>query len=214
MKKTILKLTFIIAIIAIITSCGGGTTKPVENKATKTIENVKAAIKGETTASAKYAAYAAKAKEEGFIQIAKLFEAASKSESIHAANHTKVLTDMGEKMDEVKPAFDVKSTKENLEDAIKGETYETTTMYPDFIKVADEEKADNASLSFSYAFQTEKKHLAFYQNALKALDAKDFSTLAAEYYVCPKCGNTYDNLKVAEFCEICGTAKDKFIVIK
>ena len=68
----------------------------------KTIENIKAAIKGETTASAKYAAYAKKAKQEGFAKAALLFEAASKAESIHAGNHRAVLEQLGTKMENFK----------------------------------------------------------------------------------------------------------------
>ncbi|MFZ4622055.1 MAG: rubrerythrin family protein, partial [Bacteroidota bacterium] len=124
----------------------------------KTITNIKAAIKGETTASAKYAAYAKKAKEEGFTKVAVLFEAASKSESIHANNHRAVLEQLGETMEAITPEFSVKSTKENLEDAYKGESYEIATMYPEFIKQAQKENITLALISFNYAYQTEKKH--------------------------------------------------------
>src|SRR5450759_1883685 len=93
----------------------------------KTISNIKSAIIGETTASEKYAAYSKKAKEEGFTQIALLFEAASKSESIHANNHRAVLEQLGVKMDDFKTDYKVKTTKENLEDAYKGESYEVST---------------------------------------------------------------------------------------
>src|SRR5512142_1777884 len=90
---------------------------------TKTIDDLEAAFTGETTASAKYAAYAKKAAEEGFNKVSKLFEAASKSESIHAANHKAVMEQLGVTVPKVDPKFEVKSTVENLQDAIKGESY-------------------------------------------------------------------------------------------
>ena len=91
---------------------------------TKTIENLKAAIIGESTASATYAAYAAKAAQEGQPLIQKLFEAASKAESVHAANHNKVLEKLGANMDPFDIQIHVGSTAENLKAAIAGETHE------------------------------------------------------------------------------------------
>ncbi len=178
----------------------------------RTIENLKAAITGETTASAKYAAYAEKAKEEGYKNIALLFEAASKSESIHAGNHRAALAQLGENMGEVKPEFSVKSTKENLQDAIDGESYEVATMYPEFIKTANDGKVNIALISFNYAYQTEKKHKDFYKEALDKLNKKQENTLASVFYVCPTCGNTYAGT-VPERCGISMTTSDRFYKI-
>ena len=177
----------------------------------KTIENLKAAFKGESTASAKYAAYAEKAKAEGFIQIAFMFRATSKAEFIHASNHKKVLEKLGQKIDEIKPEFTVKTTKENLEDAIKGETYEATIMYPGFIATGKTEDVKDAVKSFRWAMDTEKRHQLFYQNALTALNANKVASLPGVYWVCPKCGNTYDVAKPEKECGFCGTKNDKFI---
>ena len=181
-------------------------------KAVKTIDNLKAGIKGETTASAKYAAFAVKAREEGKAEIAKLFEATSKSESIHAANHKKVLVGLGETMEDFKPEFEVKTTAENLQAAIEGETYEATTMYPQFLADAKAENVEKATKSFTWAFDTEKKHAAFYQKALDALKANTDNKLASEYAVCPVCGNTYEKAKMDDKCAFCQTPKEKFIL--
>ncbi|HSP07707.1 MAG TPA: rubrerythrin family protein [Acidobacteriota bacterium] len=178
----------------------------------KTMDNLKAAITGETTASAKYAAYAKKAREEGYENVAKLFEAASKSEAVHAANHRASMDQLGEKMGDVTPKFEVKSTLENLEDAIKGESYEVATMYPEFLKVSSSEKANIATISFNYAYLTEQKHKALYQNALIALKAGKQNTLPQKYYVCLNCGNTYDS-EAAARCAICLTPKDRFVTV-
>ncbi len=179
----------------------------------QTVENLKEAIIGETTASAKYAAYSKKAKEEGYNKIALLFEAASKSEKIHANNHRAVMEQLGEKMEKVNPKFEVKSTKENLQDAINGESYEVATMYPGFIKTADEGKVTLATISFNYAYQTEQKHKVFYQNALDQLNNKKENTLPVKYFVCQTCGNTYDT-EAPKRCGISMTSSEKFLVVK
>lgn len=196
------------AFVCMIAFSGCNSPKPV-----KTIDNLKAGIKGETTASTKYAAFAAKARAEGNDTIAKLFDAASKAESIHAANHSKVLVGLGEKMDDFKPEFEVKTTAENLQAAIEGETYEATTMYPQFLADAKAENVEKATKSFTWAFDTEKKHAAFYQKALEALKANAENTLAFEYAVCPVCGNTYEKATLDEKCAFCQTPKEKFIII-
>ena len=200
--KKYLFIAFAMLLTIAFTSCS---TKPV-----KTIENLREGIKGETTASAKYAAFAKKALEEKHDAIAKLFLAASKAESIHAANHTKALESLGEKMEPFKPEFEVKSTAENLQAAIDGESYENTQMYPKFITEAKTENADKAVKSFTWANDTEKKHEAFYRQALAALNAKTENTLPKAYLVCPVCGNTYDAANVDEKCAFCMTPKDKF----
>ena len=178
----------------------------------KTIENLKAAYNGESTASAKYAAFAEKARVEGFDTVAVMFQATSKAEAIHAANHLKVLEKLGVKLEGPQiGTFDVMSTVENLADAIKGETYEVETMYPGFIAAAETEKVKDAVKSFTWSNDTEKKHQAFYKKALDALNGGGESGLPSSWMVCPVCGNTYDLASTPEACDFCMTKKDKFI---
>jgi rubrerythrin len=178
----------------------------------KTIENLKAAYNGESTASAKYLKFAEKAKEEGFDTLAMMFNATSKAEAIHADNHKKTLEKLGEKVDAPTIGnFEVKTTAENLADAIKGEGYEIETMYPDFLKAAAEEKCEDATKSFTWAMDTEKKHKDFYQKALDAINAGGEKTLPLKWYVCPVCGNTYDEPTVKAVCDFCQTKQEKFI---
>jgi rubrerythrin len=220
MKKIVNLL--LIAVVAVFVASCGGNKQNADNKdqqdstkkVNQTIENLKAALQGETTASAKYEAFAAKAKEEKLPQIAALLSAASKSEGIHAANHKKVLEEMGETVNVTPEAFDVKTTKENLEAAYNGEKHEVDAMYQGFIDQAKADKAEKAIKSFSYAFETEKKHMTLYKAASDALAANKVKTLASEYFVCPKCGFTYTGKDVEDECEICSTGKDKFIAIK
>jgi len=204
------KLMFVLLTVLLVTRINFAST-PTAKK--QTVENLKAAIIGETMASAKYAAYSRKAKEEGYKKIALLFETASKSEKIHANNHKAVMEQLGEKMEKVNPKFEVKSTKENLQDAINGESYEVATMYPEFIKTANDGKVTLATISFNYAYQTEQKHKVFYQNALDQLNGKKENKLPSKYFVCQTCGNTYDT-EAPKRCGISMTSSDKFLVIE
>jgi rubrerythrin len=176
----------------------------------KSVKDLQAAFTGESTASAKYAAFAKKAREEGNQKVAVLFDAASKAESIHAGNHKAVLQQLSATVPVVTPKFDVKTTAENLKDAIAGESYEVATMYPDFIKDAQSENVTLAMVSFNYAFQVEKKHKALYEKALKALTDGKEKSLPSAYMVCSTCGNTYEN-DAPERCGISMTSKDRFI---
>jgi rubrerythrin len=203
-----MKTILLFALAGVIAFSACTQAKPV-----KTIENLKAGIIGETTASAKYAAFAQKAREEGNDTIAKLFDAASKAESIHAANHSKVLAELGEKVADFTPSFEVKTTAENLQAAAEGENYEITTMYPQFLADATTEKVEKAVKSFTWAVDTEKKHHAFYVKGLEALKANAENTMAFEYAVCPVCGNTYEKATMDEKCAFCMTGSDKFIII-
>ena len=202
MKKILL---FTVIVVMFFSGCQ-------RSQPTKTIDDLKAGIKGETTASAKYAAFAQKAREEGNANITSLFMAASKAEAIHAANHTKVLEGLGVKMEAFTPEFEVKSTAENIKAAIQGENYESTKMYPQFIADAKAEKVAKAEKSFNWDNDTEKKHEQYYTQALKALTATEIN-LPANYVVCPVCGNTYDRNKSDNKCAFCQTSKDKFINI-
>jgi rubrerythrin len=202
--KTISRLLFFVLTMSLIFGCA---PNPV-----KTIENLKAAYNGESTASAKYAAFAERAKAEGFDTVAVMFLATSKAEAIHAGNHLKVLEKLGQKISGPQiGSFTVLSTAENLTDAIKGETYELETMYPGFIALAEKEKSKDAIKSFTWALDTEKKHQVFYKTALAAITGGGEKSLPAKWFVCPVCGNTYDAGSVTAKCDFCMTPKEKFL---
>lgn len=171
----------------------------------KTIANLKASIDGESTAAAKYEAFAQKAIEEGDSSVAALFRAASKAEAIHVANHQAVLNKLGV-TDYVATVaeFAVDSTSANIQTAINGETYETATMYPEFITAAQAEKCEDAILSFTQAKDAEATHAALY---IAAASGQPFNVL----YICPVCGDVYANQTV-EACAICGASSDTFLV--
>jgi rubrerythrin len=159
-----------------------------------TADNLKTAFAGESQANRKYLAYAMKADKEGYPQIAKLFRAAADAETIHALGH---LQNMG----------GVGSTLDNLKDAIAGETYEFTTMYPPMVAQAEQEGHRGKNM-LKWAEAVEKVHAELYQQALAALQAgNDLSTM--QIYLCPVCGH----LEVGnppEKCPVCGLAGAKF----
>ena len=202
--KSVIRLFMLTLTMGLIMSC---TTKPV-----KTIENLKAAYNGESTASAKYAAFAEKAKAEGLDTIAVMFQATSKAEAIHAANHLRVLEKIGAKPEgpELGP-LNVRSTAENLADAINGETSEFETMYTGFIAEAEKEKSADAIKSFTWAMDTEKKHRDFYNTAKAVISSGTEKNLPAKWFVCPVCGNTYDIGTLTAACDFCMTPKEKFL---
>ena len=214
MKKTILFTILAVFVSAISSQSFAGNTVSSEkaNASTLNYENMKTAFEGETTASAKYSAYSKKAEEEGYHEIALLFKAASTSEKIHANNHKAVLLQGNQEVPTITPEFTVKSTKENLKDAIVGETYEITTMYPEFIKNASKASNQFSLMSLNYAYKTEQKHKPLYEKALTALESNTVKSLPTVFYVCPTCGNTYDT-KAPSRCGISMTSSEKFIKI-
>jgi rubrerythrin len=182
---------------------------PDSNAIIQTIKNMLAAYQGEITATARYTAYSKKAEAEGFHEIAVLYKAVSIAESIHSINHKSVLEDAGARIPVIKPAFAVKSTKENLANDIGGEAYEATTMYPEYLASANEAGNEIAFTSLSYAMKTEKKHKIFYEKALGDINSNTLQSLPSVYFVCPVCGNTYERI-APKHCDFSMTAGDRF----
>jgi rubrerythrin len=126
---------------------------------TKTDENLKAAFAGESQANRRYLAFANKAEQEGFMQVAKLLKAAAEAETVHAMNHLRI-------------TGEIKSTLDNLDTAVSGETFEFNEMYPEYIKTAKQEGNKQAAWSFDVANQVEQIHAKLYKKAIDALKNK------------------------------------------
>lgn len=203
-----MKKSFALTLLCLVTFASCTKSKP-----NNTIANLKAAIIGETTASAKYAAFAQEAALSGNNTIEKLFKATSISEAIHAANHRKVLLELGESIENFSTTYQVKATLENLQFALEGETYEVVTMYPPFLASASSEKIEKAIQTFQYAFNTEKRHQSLFSKALEATKQNKKSTLSCNYMVCPICGNTYEIEAIDNNCAFCKTSKSLFVGI-
>lgn len=158
----------------------------------KTLKNLMDGFAGESQANRKYLAYAKKAEAEGKTNAAKLFRAASDAEALHAQKHLEV-------------AGKIKTTADNLADAVAGETFEFESMYPEFIKAAEAEGNKAAINSFTFAMKAEEVHAKLYKEALENID----NTEEVTYYLCPVCGNI--ETSVPDKCSICGVPGTKFI---
>jgi len=163
----------------------------------KTIRNLVAAITGETDARTKYIAFAAKATEDGFHNIAKLFLASAEGERIHAENHNSVLEEIGLRPYRPTPnAPTVGTTIENIMASIEGETHEFEVMYPEFISDARNERSDNAVETFMWAMGAEIKHAQFFKKVLEILKTTGSDqTVPSTWYVCPRCGDLFDTIE-------------------
>ena len=160
---------------------------------TKTTDDLQAAFSGESQANRKYTAFAKKADEEGYPQVARLFRAAAAAETVHALSHFKAMGGVG-------------STTDNLKAAIAGENYEATSMYPEFIADAEAEGGKRALTSFRWAWEVEKVHEGLYKQALESLNQAGETF---DYYVCPICGYTHER-NAPDKCPVCGTPGERF----
>jgi rubrerythrin len=157
--------------------------------------NLKDAFAGESQANRKYLAFAKKAEQDGFPNVARLFRTTAEAETIHALGHLGALGGVG-------------STADNLRAAVAGETYEYTEMYPPMLQqaIADDHKAKRM---FAYAVKAEAVHAKLYQMALDAVaQGKDLSEV--NIYLCPVCGNIEFG-KPPDSCPICGVKGEKFV---
>jgi rubrerythrin len=161
----------------------------------KTDKNLLAAFAGESQANRRYLAFAKQAEAEGFTQTAKLFKAAAEAETVHALNHLRV-------------TGAVKSTAENLNAAVAGETHEFIEMYPEFIAAAKEEKNKKAEWSFDIANKVEQIHAKLFQKASESINSKK-DMPKTDIYVCSVCGNTVEG-NAPDKCPICGAPKTGF----
>jgi rubrerythrin len=159
-----------------------------------TQENLKTAFAGESQANRKYLAFAKKADQDGFPNVARLFRAAAEAETLHALAHFSAMGGVG-------------TTAENLKGAVEGETYEYKQMYPPMLEQAQKEGHKGKAM-IGMALKAEEVHAGLYQKALEAvLSGKDFD--AVEIYVCPICGHIEIGKPTAR-CPICGNAPERY----
>jgi rubrerythrin len=156
------------------------------------MQNLMNAFAGESQANRKYLAYADKAEKDGFAQVAKLFRAAAAAETIHAHAHLRL-------------AGKVHDTMANLEDAISGETYEFTKMYPEMIKDAEAEGNKAAASYMKWVNAVEEVHANLYKKALAAKGKAE----SVDYYLCTVCGYTHEGPHNGS-CPVCNAAAKAF----
>ncbi len=178
-----------------------------QTKVGTTLDNLKSAVQGETGASAKYAAFSKAAAEAGYDQIARQFAATSAAEQIHIK--LEVAEIQKKEPDYVPPEApaDVVGTKTDLDliSGALGEIYETSDMYPSFIKVAIDEGEAGAQMVFTRAKLAESVHAELYLDAYNNIDAPD----DRKFYLCPVCGYIHKGDDF-EKCPICFAPKSAF----
>ncbi len=162
-----------------------------------TESNLKEAFAGESQANRKYVAFAKKAEQEGFINVARLFRTAAEAETIHALGHLGAMNGVG-------------STVDNLRAAVAGETYEYTEMYPPMLQQAAAEE-HRAKRMFGYAMKAEAVHARIYQMALEVVaQGKDLAE--TKFYLCPVCGHIEMGAPPVS-CPTCGAHRERFMQV-
>ena len=163
-----------------------------------TKENLKAAFAGESQARNKYDYYAKAAKKEGYLYIAKIFEETALNEMQHAKDEFKLLGGVGD-------------TAANLKDAIAGEDYEHTDMYPTFAKEAEEEGQEEAAKLFREIANVEKQHEARFKKLLTMVESGTVYSRKNEIsWKCSKCGYIYKGRQPPEKCPSCKHPKEYY----
>ncbi len=176
--------------------CGAEAEKLVPHevpgvKGTKSLNNLRAGFVAEAQAHLRNLAFAMKAEQEGYPQVARLFRAIAEAESVHAFNHLRLLgAESG--------------TQDNLESAFERENLAAST-YPQFIREANDEGNAGVATVLGYSRDVEKGHAKLYKKALAHIMAAEES----EYYVCQVCGYVSDGV-LPDVCPICGAPKEKF----
>ena len=171
-------------------------------KGTKTEENLATAFAGESQARNKYTYFASKAKKEGFVQIAAIFEETAKNEQEHAKIWFKLLH-----------GGEIGSTAENLLAAAEGENYEWTDMYYEFAKVAREEGFEDIAKLFDGVAAIEKEHEERYRKLLANVKGDlVFSKDGDAVWQCSNCGHIVVGKKAPDVCPMCAHPQAYFQV--
>ena len=172
----------------------------MELKGTKTEANLRAAFSGESEARNKYTYFASKARNEGYVQIAKIFEETAANEKEHAKIWFKLLY-----------GSDMRTTAENLENAANGENYEWTDMYSEFAKVAREEGFDRIAYLFEGVAAIEKEHEERYRKLIENIEGGlVFSRDGDKIWKCRNCGHIVIGKEAPKVCPICAHPQSYF----
>lgn len=172
----------------------------MELKGSKTEQNLIAAFAGESEARNKYTYYAAKAREDGYEQIANLFEETAENEKAHAKLWFEQLHGIG-------------TTEDNLKDAAAGEHFEWTEMYATFAKEAKEEGFTKLATMFELVARVEEEHEKRYLKLLKNIEDKIvFSKDGEAIWVCMNCGHVHVGKTAPALCPVCSYPQGYFEV--
>ncbi|MFX1487161.1 MAG: rubrerythrin family protein [Promethearchaeota archaeon] len=170
--------------------------------------NLKSAYAGESQANMRYTIFAKRATEEGYSNVARLFTAVASAERIHASNHYRNIMSKGGSVTVSEAVFGSRSTSEDLQAGIDGETFEINEMYPAYKAVAEFQGEKGAETSFAWALEAEKIHASLYQKAKQAVDRGEDVDLGP-VQICQVCGYTVEG-DAPDICPICKAKKEKF----
>lgn len=164
----------------------------MELKDSKTLQNLMAAFTGESQARNKYTFYAQKARDDGYVHIAEIFEETAHNEKEHAEIWFKLINDgLGE-------------TRGNLEDAAGGEHYEWSEMYAEFSKTATEEGFTRIAALFDLVAKIEKEHEIRYRTLQANIETgRVFSRDSETTWICTNCGHIHTGSEAPKQCPVC-----------
>ncbi len=183
----------------------------MELKGSQTEKNLLAGFAGESQARNRYTYFASQAKKEGYVQISAIFEETANQEKEHAKREFKFLKGGEVEITATFPAGVIGSTVENLKAAAAGEHYETTEMYPDFAKVADEEGFGEIAKAFRSIAVAEKRHEERYLALVKNIaDGVVFKREKPVRWVCRNCGYVHEGPEAPDVCPACVHPKSHF----
>jgi len=170
--------------------------------------NLRSAFDGESQAHIRYKIFAERAEKSGWPNVARLFNAISLAERIHAGSHFRNILTKGGAQTVSAAVFGARNTSEDLQAGIDGETFEINEMYSVYKAVAQFQEEKAAETSFTWALEAEKIHVSLYKKAKQAVDQGKDVTLGP-VQICSVCGYTVEG-DAPDKCPICGASRDKF----
>ncbi|MCU0914272.1 MAG: rubrerythrin family protein [Planctomycetes bacterium] len=180
-------------------------------KNTETERNLLTAFAGESQARNRYTYSAEKARDEGYEQMAAIFEETANQEKEHAGRLFRFLEGGEVEIQAAFPAGIVGSTLENLRAAAAGEHYETTEMYPNFAQVAEKEGFTEIAAVFRKIAAAEKRHEDRYVALARNLaEGQVFKRKTPVRWVCRNCGLVHEGLEAPRVCAACGKPRAFF----
>lgn len=180
-------------------------------KGTQTEKNLLKAFAGESQARNRYTYFASKAKKEGLMQIAAIFEETANQEKEHAKRFFKFLEGGELEISASFPAGVIGSTLDNLKAAAAGEHFEHSDLYPGFAKIAKEEGFENVAKAFEAISVAEKQHEKRYNDLAANLEAgKVFKRDGKVVWRCLNCGYLHEAEEAPQVCPACAHPKAFF----
>lgn len=181
-------------------------------KSQKSVEGIFEAYKLELISAEKFTKYALAARSDGLDTLSHLLVAIAQSDSIHAANHAKVLEKFGKNYEVFeKVNIEVKATPENLKVALKEKSFGMQSSYPTFIKRAEQEKNPEVASTLTWAYNGEKKQLQYLRIATQIISKGNEKKIPLSWLICRMCGAIYAPQDLKGKCEFCLSGQENFI---